>query len=76
MGEPAMMSLGWSEALAWRLRQQLLDPIGAASVVAVVRRLAAVPAYPDAAAELARSHAPWLRARSSRRMPFAAPRTC
>jgi hypothetical protein len=48
-----MMSLGWSEALAWRLRQQLLDPIGAASVVAVVRRLAAVPAYPDAAAELA-----------------------
>src|SRR5262249_559606 len=37
----------------WRLRQQLLDPIGAESVVAVVRRLAAVPAYPDAAAELA-----------------------
>jgi winged helix DNA-binding protein len=48
-----MLSLGWSEALAWRLRQHLLDPIGAASVVAVVRRLAAVPAYPDAAAELA-----------------------
>jgi hypothetical protein len=48
-----MMSLGWPEALAWRLRQQLLDPIGAASVVTVVRRLAAVPAYPDAAAELA-----------------------
>jgi hypothetical protein len=55
-----MLSLCWSEALSWRLRQQLLDPIGAASVVAVVRRLAAVPAYPDAAAELA------IRARQAR----------
>ena len=88
MGESAMVSLGWSEALAWRLRQQLLDPIGAESVAGVVRRLGAVPAQPDAAAELAiraqaarsldraRSHAPWLRARSSRRMRFAAPPTC
>jgi Winged helix DNA-binding domain len=48
-----MVSLGWSEALAWRLRQHLLDPVGAESVAGVVRRLAAVPAYPDAAAELA-----------------------
>ena len=48
-----MTSLGWSEALAWRLRQQFLDPIGVESVAGVVRRLGAVPAYPDAAAELA-----------------------
>jgi hypothetical protein len=48
-----MASLGWSQALAWRLRQQLLDPVGAESVEGVVRRLGAVPAQPDAAAELA-----------------------
>lgn len=53
MGEPAMLSLGWSQALAWRLRQQLLDPVGTESVAGVVRRLGAVPAQPDAAAELA-----------------------
>lgn len=29
-----MMSLGWSQALAWRLSQQLLDPVGIASVAA------------------------------------------
>jgi len=48
-----MVSLGWSEALAWRLRQHLLDPVGAESVEGVVRRLGAVPAQPAAAAELA-----------------------
>jgi hypothetical protein len=53
MGEPAMVLLGWSEALAWRMRRQFLDPVGGDSVAGVVRRLAAVPAYPDAAAELA-----------------------
>ena len=35
------------------MRQQLLDPMGTESVVGVVRRLGAVPAQPDAAAELA-----------------------
>jgi hypothetical protein len=35
------------------MRQQLLDPVGTASVAGVVRRLGAVPAQPDAAAELA-----------------------
>ena len=39
-----MLSLGWSEALAWRLRQQLLDPIGAESVV---RRRAASGCCPS-----------------------------
>jgi hypothetical protein len=35
------------------MRRQLLDPIGAGSVTDVVGRLGAVPAWPDAAAELA-----------------------
>jgi hypothetical protein len=48
-----MVALNWSQALAWRMRQQLLDPVGSASVAGVVRRLGAVPAKPDAAAELA-----------------------
>jgi Winged helix DNA-binding domain len=47
------MSMTWSQALGWRLRQQLLDPIGTESVAGVVRRLGAIPAQPDAAAELA-----------------------
>jgi winged helix DNA-binding protein len=47
------VSLSWSRALAWRLRQQLLDPVGTESVAGVVRRLGAVPAQPDATAELA-----------------------
>ena len=48
-----MMALNWSQALAWRMRRQLLDPVGTESVVGVVRRLVAVPAQADAAAELA-----------------------
>jgi hypothetical protein len=43
----------WATALAWRLGRQLLDPLGSASVADVVGRLGAVPAWPDAAAELA-----------------------
>ena len=35
------------------MRRQLLDPLGAGSVENVVARLGAVPAWPDAAAELA-----------------------
>ena len=41
------------QALAWRMRRQLLDPVGTESVAGVVRRLTAVPAQPDDAAELA-----------------------
>lgn len=48
-----MLSLGWSQALAWRMRRQLLDPIGVEPVAGVVRRLSAIPAQPDTAAELA-----------------------
>jgi Winged helix DNA-binding domain len=47
------MSIGWSQALAWRMRRQLLDPVGTESVAGVVRRLGAVPAQPDASVELA-----------------------
>jgi hypothetical protein len=47
------MSISWSQALAWRMRRHLLDPVGTESVAGVVRRLVAVPAQPDAAAELA-----------------------
>ena len=46
-------SITWSQALAWRMRQQLLDPVGTESVEGVVRRLGAVQAQLDAAAELA-----------------------
>ena len=47
------MSVDWSRALTWRMRRQLLDPVGTESVAGVVGRLGAFPAYPDAAAELA-----------------------
>jgi hypothetical protein len=47
------MPISWSQALAWRMRRQLLDPLGTESVAGVVRRLGALPAQPDASAELA-----------------------
>ena len=47
------MSISWSQALAWRMRRHLLEPVGTESVAGVVRRLGALPAYPDAAADLA-----------------------
>jgi DNA glycosylase AlkZ-like len=42
----------WAKALAWRLGRQLLDPSFPVSVVDVVGRLGAVPAWPDLTAEL------------------------
>lgn len=47
------MSIRWSQALSWRLRRHLLDPIGGESVAGVVGRLTAVPTVDAAAAELA-----------------------
>ena len=47
------MPLRWSQALTWRMQQQLLDPVGADSVTGVVGRLGAVPAHPEPMAELA-----------------------
>ena len=58
-----MVSLSWSAALAWRMRQQLLDPVGTESVEGVVRRLAAIAASPDSAAEIA------IRTRQKRSQP-------
>jgi Winged helix DNA-binding domain len=48
-----METLGWGQVLAWRLRRQFLDPIGAHGAVDVVRRLAGVQAQVASAAELA-----------------------
>lgn len=46
-------SLTWPQVLAWRMRQQLLDPIGKSSVPEVVRRLCGVQAQVASSAELA-----------------------
>jgi hypothetical protein len=43
----------WAKVLGWRLRRQLLDPVGTGSVLDVVERLGAVPAWPDPTMELA-----------------------
>jgi hypothetical protein len=47
------VSISWSQALAWRMRRHLLDPIGSESVADVVRRLGAVPSMDESSAELA-----------------------
>jgi hypothetical protein len=47
------VAVSWAQALAWRMRRQLLEPVGTESVAGVVRRLGAIPALPEAAAELA-----------------------
>ena len=46
-------ALTWPQVLAWRLRRQLLDPIGTSSVPEVVRRLCGVQAQVASSAELA-----------------------
>ena len=43
----------WPQALAWRMRRQLLDPVGELPVAAVVRRLCGVQAQVASSAELA-----------------------
>lgn len=47
------MQITWPQALAWRMGQQLLEPVGHEPVAAVVRRLGAVLAMDAGAAELA-----------------------
>ncbi|HEX5015039.1 MAG TPA: crosslink repair DNA glycosylase YcaQ family protein [Candidatus Limnocylindrales bacterium] len=47
------VSVSWTQALAWRLERQLLDPVGAVSADDVVRRLGAVQAQVLSAAALA-----------------------
>jgi hypothetical protein len=43
----------WPQALAWRMRRQLLDPVGKLPVAEVVRRLCGVQAQVASSAELA-----------------------
>ena len=43
----------WAQALAWRMRRQLLDPVGTLPVADVVRRLCGVQAQVASSAELA-----------------------
>jgi hypothetical protein len=53
MGATTEVSVTWPQALAWRMRQQLLEPIGSDSVAGVVGRLGAVPSMDESLAELA-----------------------
>ena len=53
MSPSAEIAVSWPQALAWRLRRHLLDPVGDASVAGVVRRLGAVAAMDESLAELA-----------------------
>lgn len=46
-------SLTWDRILAWRLRRQLLDPVGTPDALSVVRALCGVQAQVPSAAELA-----------------------
>ena len=45
--------VSWPQALAWRMRRHLLEPVGDASVAEVVRRLCGVQAQVASSAELA-----------------------
>ena len=47
------MRVSWRQALAWRMRRQLLDPIGTLPAVEVVRRLGGVQAQVASSADLA-----------------------
>lgn len=48
-----MVSITWSQALAWRMQRHLLEPGGSESIAHVVRRLGAVLATDEGSAELA-----------------------
>jgi winged helix DNA-binding protein len=47
------ISVSWAAALAWRMERQLLEPVGRASIVDVVRRLGGVQAQVASSADLA-----------------------
>ncbi|HEY3522685.1 MAG TPA: crosslink repair DNA glycosylase YcaQ family protein [Candidatus Limnocylindrales bacterium] len=49
----APVAVTWRQALAWRMRRHLLEPVAAVSVDEVVRRLCGVQAQVPSAAELA-----------------------
>lgn len=48
-----MVSITWSQALAWRMQRHLLEPVGSESIADVVRRVGAVLATDEGSAELA-----------------------
>lgn len=48
-----MVSISWSQALAWRMQRHLLEPIGSVSIPEVVRRLGAVLATDEGSAAVA-----------------------
>lgn len=48
-----MVSITWSQALAWRMQRHLLEPVGSESVADVVRRLGALLATDEGSAQLA-----------------------
>jgi hypothetical protein len=50
---PAAAEITWQQALAWRMRRHLLDPVGRLSVEDVVGRLCGVQAQVASSAELA-----------------------
>ncbi|MDQ7843361.1 MAG: winged helix DNA-binding domain-containing protein [Armatimonadota bacterium] len=47
------LRVSWRQALAWRMRRHLLDPVGTLPVAGVVRRLCAVQTQVASSAELA-----------------------
>jgi hypothetical protein len=49
----SVASITWPQVLAWRMRRQLLDPVGSLAVPQVVARLCGVQAQVASAAELA-----------------------
>jgi hypothetical protein len=53
MGTSTEAKVTWTQALAWRLERQLLDPVGSESVAGTVRRLGAVLSMDESLAELA-----------------------
>jgi hypothetical protein len=48
-----VLKVSWRQALAWRMKRQLLDPVGKLPVAGVVRRLCGVQAQVASSAELA-----------------------
>ena len=49
---PKVPSVTWEQALAWRMRRQLLDPVGTGTVADVVRTLCGVQAQVASTADL------------------------
>jgi hypothetical protein len=48
-----VVSITWQQALAWRMRRQLLDPVGSPTIAGVAGRLCGVQAQVASSAELA-----------------------